>query len=176
MRNKFLTVAFALFGMVWTTMASAEDNRTSIYCFGFAANFNDSTVYFTDIQQINNAVIEKKTHFLENRDVYSTQLRDHFTNQGQPNEICVFSFAVKKKDIEKKYLKMKKKYTKNGKYDVKYISSNDFTFKEVEQEEQPQQPAPAPTKKEKKKGKRPQGMSMPGGGPGPGNGSMPPRR
>ena len=35
-----------------------------LYAFGFSASFNDSIVYFTDIQEIDSAWINDKTDFL----------------------------------------------------------------------------------------------------------------
>ena len=75
------------------------------YMFGFVASFNDSIVYFTDISQA----------------------------LGQTNRTVVIISATKRKDVEKKLIKMKKLYTgKNtGKYDVRYISTPDFKFRPV---------------------------------------------
>ena len=80
-----------------------------LYAFGFSASFNDSIVYFTDIQEIDSAWINDKTDFLVSRDNYSYQLKNYFTNIGQEHRTCVISFALKRKDIEKKYKKMKEK-------------------------------------------------------------------
>ena len=41
-----------------------------LYAFGFAASFNDSTVYFTDIQEIDSAWVNEKNEFLEIKKVF----------------------------------------------------------------------------------------------------------
>ena len=51
-----------------------------LYAFGFSASFNDSIVYFTDIQEIDSAWINEKTKFLISRDNYSYQLKNYFNN------------------------------------------------------------------------------------------------
>ena len=99
-----------------------------LYAFGFSASFNDSIVYFNDIQEIDSAWINDKTDFLVSRDNYSYQLKNYFTNIGQEHRTCVISFALKRKDIEKKYKKMKGKYVKAGKFSIKTLGKNDFQF------------------------------------------------
>lgn len=99
-----------------------------LYAFGFSASFNDSIVYFTDIQEIDSAWINDKTDFLVSRDNYSYQLKNYFTNIGQEHRTCVISFALKRKDIEKKYKKMKEKYVKAGIFSIKTLGKNDFQF------------------------------------------------
>ena len=99
-----------------------------LYAFGFSASFNDSIVYFTDIQEIDSAWINDKTDFLVSRDNYSYQLKNYFTNIGQEHRTCVISFALKRKDIEEKYKKMKEKYVKAGNFSIKTLGKNDFQF------------------------------------------------
>ncbi len=99
-----------------------------LYAFGFSASFNDSIVYFTDIQEIDSAWINDKTKFLISRDNYSYQLKNYFTNIGQEHRTCIISFALKRKDIEKKYKKMKEKYVKAGNYSIKNVDKKDFRF------------------------------------------------
>lgn len=113
----------------WTINASAKLKCVpKLYAFGFAASFNDSTVYFTDIQEIDSAWINDKNDFLVSRDNYSYQLKNYFTSLGLEHRTCVISFALKRKDIEKKYQKMKNKYVKASNYDIKSVSTNDFHF------------------------------------------------
>ena len=113
----------------WTINASAKlECVPKLYAFGFAASFNDSTVYFTDIQEIDSAWINDKNDFLVSRDNYSYQLKNYFTSLGLEHRTCIISFALKRKDIEKKYQKMKNKYVKAGNYDIKSVSTNDFHF------------------------------------------------
>lgn len=113
----------------WTINASAKLKCVpKLYAFGFAASFNDSTVYFTDIQEIDSVWINDKNDFLVSRDNYSYQLKNYFTSLGLEHRTCVISFALKRKDIEKKYQKMKNKYVKAGNYDIKSVSTNDFHF------------------------------------------------
>jgi len=101
------------------------------YMFGFAASFNDSIVYFTQIQEVDSVWAEGKKDFLAGRSNYSYQLRNYIErNMKKEYPTCVVISSFKRKDVEKKYKKMKKQYTEKnaGKYDVHYISDADFRF------------------------------------------------
>lgn len=99
-----------------------------IYAFGFAASFNDSTVHFTDIQEIDSAWINEKNKFIIGRDNYSYQLKNYFASIGMPHRTCIISFALNRNDIEKKYKKMKEKYEKAGNFIIKNLDGKDFHF------------------------------------------------
>ena len=104
--------------------ASAKRRQLShIYMFGFSASFNDSIIYFTDIQTVDSAWIDDKTLFLQGRDIYSQQLKDYFA-----------AYAPTLKEAEKKYLKMRRIYTRKSDtpYDVRYLTANDFAFKPIQ--------------------------------------------
>ena len=73
---KFKTLLFILAALVATTTLYAAGKKTRVYVYGFAASFNDSIVYFTDIQTLDSATIASKSGFLYGRDNYSYQLRD----------------------------------------------------------------------------------------------------
>lgn len=132
---KPLMIAIALMA-VGTMKVQAQDVKVpQAYMFGFVASFNDSTVYFTNIQQVDNAWVTKKKQFLAGRNQYSIQLREFFANQrNMPNRTCVVIANVDRKKLEKKYIKMKNKYLVKSKkpYDVRNISESDFKFETVD--------------------------------------------
>lgn len=105
------------------------------YLFGFASSFNDSTVYFTEIQQLDSVYIESKTRFLYSRDNYSNQLREHLQQEGVNTPTCVTCFALSKKDIEKKYARLRKKYAANGKFIVKEVKQPGFHYEAIKPDE-----------------------------------------
>lgn len=105
------------------------------YMFGFVASFNDSTVYFTNIQQVDSVWVTKKKGMLAGRNNYSYQLREYFAQQrNQPNRTCVVVANTNRKKVEKKYIKMKNKYLVKSKkpYDVRNIADSDFKFSAVD--------------------------------------------
>ena len=164
----FRTLLLAILMAAGSQTLSAQNIQTKAYMFGFVASFNDSTVYFTDIQEVDGVWVSKKKHYLTGKNNYSYQLRNFFTQERNlPHRTCVVVCSEKKKDVEKKYAKMKQQYIykSKGSYDVRYLPESEFRFQAVDMSTN--DPAPAEkTKKEKKQkpdGKRP-----------PRDGKMPP--
>ena len=128
--KRIIISGFILTLLICLGLQSQAKNRMArTYAFGFAASFNDSTVYFTDIQVLDSAWINEKNNFLLSRDNYSYQLRDYLASHGMPNRTCVICFSPKEKKAYKKYAKLSSKYTKNGKFDVKHLTQDQFRFK-----------------------------------------------
>lgn len=112
-------------------LAVAENKVQTLYIYGFAASFNDSTVYFTDIQKVDSAYIDSKTKFLIERENYSYQLRDYLKSQGWSTPTCVTTYAMSRDDAEKKFVAMKKKYVNGGHYTIKYLTSAEFKYQAI---------------------------------------------
>ena len=107
-----------------------------MYIFGFAASFKDSVVYMTEIQDVQGALYDTKTKFLLGRDSYSDQLKAFFKEKMQLSDrVCMVMFSTSKKKAEKKYMKLRKKYTGDKKrpstYEVRYVTTQDFQFEPV---------------------------------------------
>lgn len=123
-----------------------------VYMFGFAASFNDSTVYFTEIQEVNAFLVNDRTHFLAGRADYSYQLHNFLATNGKAEHpTAVVVYAEDKKKINKKLADLKAKYTTKAKqkFFVEQLSGSQFAFQTV----QPQQEAvetPAAKKSAKK--------------------------
>ncbi len=151
-----------------TLTAGAKNKLCTVYMYGFAASFNDSTVYFTDIIQMDSAYVDEKTGFLYSRDDYSHQLRNYLVAQGFKNMTCITSFALKRKDAEKKFANLRKRYIAGNHYDVNYLTADKFTYIAVELDEAAAQ-VEQQEKPKKPKGEGGFGQGGPGGG-GPGGG------
>lgn len=169
--RRVILAASMLIAATTASLAANDSSMKPVYIFGFSASFNDSTVYFTDIQLMDSAWIEKKTNFLLGRENYSYQLRDFLAeNKAQPHRTCMVIYGFSKKDINKQLANLKKKYIDKNKsaYDIKYISAEEFSFRYVDmsptEEEVVKQPK---AKKEKKIKPRPEGKGQP---------AMPPHR
>ena len=131
---KYIMLALVLAAMT-TTAEAKQVQAKHMYMFGFSASFNDSTLYLTDIQDVENAWYDTKTGFLLARDNYSYQLKEYLAEQkGQPNRVCLVMFATTRKKAEKLYEKLKKKYIgKDGKiYGLQYLTANEFKFNAVD--------------------------------------------
>lgn len=68
-----------LLSFAFVSMLSAKGvSVPAVYIFGMSFSFNDSTVYFTEIQKIENAWLIDKGKMLEGRSAYAAQLRNYF--------------------------------------------------------------------------------------------------
>lgn len=132
--QRYITVAaFVLAAIIPTTSQAKGAAPQRIYMFGFAASFNDTIVHFTNIQTVDSAWIDGKTHFLLGRQLYSTMLRDYLNKNQLPYRTSVVFYDKNLKKLQKKYIKMKKMYlgtdkkVKNHNL-VKDIVESDFKF------------------------------------------------
>lgn len=122
---------------VCTTMEAKKVQVPKMYMFGMAASFNDTIVYFTNVQELDSAWIEKKNKFLQARQLYSYQLRDYLASAKQmPHRTCIVFAYKSKKKAEKKYLKMRQLYMPSKKqrqgYDIRLLGNDDFKFKVID--------------------------------------------
>ncbi len=132
---KQLTLAIVLMAASATNVQAQNVKVPHAYMFGFVASFNDSTVYFTNIQQVDSVWVTKKKKMLAGRNNYSYQLREFFAQKrNMPNRTCVVVANTNRKKVEKKYIKMKNKYLVKSKkpYDVRNIADSDFKFSAVD--------------------------------------------
>lgn len=112
------------------TTASAKMVQTKVYLFGMAASFNDSTAYFTDVQEID-GWINDKGDFLYSRENYSYQLRDYLQSQGFTSATCITCFALSRKKAEKKYATLLKKSAARGDANLRYIKGDEFKYEPI---------------------------------------------
>jgi len=135
--RRLLIVTALLVGCVINGNAKGY-RPAKIYMFGFAASFNDSTVYLTDIQTVNAYLVNNRTKFLANREDYSYQLRNYLQSNGlEAYPTCITMFAENEKDATKKYLKLKERYEKSKKkYSIKSLKDSQFKYTPVEPDQQ----------------------------------------
>jgi hypothetical protein len=130
--NKIFITLLMLVGMCANVCAQKKHQRyftaPDMYLFGIAFSASDSTVYFTDIKQVQNASLERGTGFLYSRGSYSNQLQQYFKSVSGNNYVAVTCFDKKRTSLEKKYAKMRRKYQKR-KFVVKY--THDFAYNPV---------------------------------------------
>ncbi len=185
MKSSKLALASVGAALLASLTVSAKNEMKKAYMFGIAASFNDSTVYFTPVQEVDSVWFTKrnKTVFLQNRDNYSYQLRDFLEQKGESNRTCAIFFGTSHKKVEDKWEKVHAKYTAKSKkkkkapkggekppYQVKMIDNGEFLFKPIAPTEETQVEKPAKKARKEKPG-RPGGPGKPGGGPGgPGGG------
>ena len=133
-KMKYL-VLVALFAAMSTKAEAKHVLLEHMYMFGFSASFVDSTLYLTDIQDVQGVWYDTKAKAMLGRDSYSDQLKEYMKDKmGQPNRVCLVLYATTKKQAEKKYQKLKKKYMdKDGVMQgMRYLTASDFKFESVE--------------------------------------------
>lgn len=100
-----------------------------VYIFGVGQNFNDTTVFLTEIIPVKFMKLDKKTKFLPFRSAFSLQLRQYLEGTlGHRSEVtCVF-FDESRKKISKRFYKLKKRFLDEGCSSLVVIKGSDFTF------------------------------------------------
>ena len=130
---KYILLSLVL-AAVMPMETQAKAVKTKMYLFGFAASFQDSIIYMTDVQELDGVWYDTKTKFVFERRQYSDQLKTYLTESKQkPNRVCVVIFAPTRKKAEKLFIKMRKEYTvkAKGKYDVRYLTNTEFLFRPI---------------------------------------------
>ena len=179
--SKFTFVSVAASLLISLT-GQAKNEMKKVYIYGIATSFNDSTVYLTDIQELDSAWLSNKGFFLVSRENYSYQLRDFVQGQGwEAHPTCSVNFSTNLKKAEKEWAKIHDRYVIGNRkkkkndakhenerppYLVKNISKEQFKFETVAPYTEAEVVNDEPSKKEsKKKGKKakknkaPKGMS-----------------
>lgn len=102
-----------------------------IYAFGVSASFVDSVVYFTEVQELDSATLNKNG-FLNKRDAYSYQLKNHLENKGLEHRTCMTYFSDSKSEMNSEFSKLSAKYKKNKAYRYQLIDKSEFHFTKAE--------------------------------------------
>ncbi|MDE6348035.1 MAG: hypothetical protein K2L60_05145 [Bacteroides sp.] len=105
-----------------------DKEKKAVYAFGVAASFNDSIVYYTDIQMLDSVTLDKNG-FLPKRESYTYQLKNYLEyNLNKPDYTCMIYFSESKSKLEKEAVKVQGKYKKNKGMLLETIKSEVFTF------------------------------------------------
>ena len=132
---KYVKILFAV-ALVFT-MCSAfsfkKDHSKPVYAFGVSASFTDTVVYFTNIQILDSAKVNKDG-FLARRELYSYQLKNYIEEHNlQQNSTCMIYFSDNKTKLEKEAAKILNKYKKTKNMSVQKIAPDKFQFVKPEE-------------------------------------------
>ena len=107
--------------------------KDKVYLFGVGQNFNDSSLYMTEVNEISFVRLEKRTKFLPSRVDYSLQFEEYLEGKLELKDetVSVF-FSEKKKKASKWFYKMKKRYLDLGTTDMHIVDTEKFQFKKPE--------------------------------------------
>ena len=102
--------------MLLSSFTAPKDNKEKVeepkrvYMYGVSLNFNDSVVYMTDVQYLDSILIQKDGS-LQNYANYSQQMKIFLEGTlGERNQTCAVIYSDNKKKLEKRYVKMRKRY------------------------------------------------------------------
>ena len=112
-----------------------SDKQETIYIVGVSASFTDSLMYFTDVEVLEGIHLDKNK-FLPNRMQYSLQLKDYLEREeGLTDRTCFVLFDTNRKKLDKRILKMKRRYQKESKMFIQQVNPNTFHFTPLKDEE-----------------------------------------
>ena len=110
-----------------------KSNEKPVYAFGVAASFNDSVVYYTEIQVLDSVGLDK-AGFPPKRDLYAYQLKNYLEyDLNKPDYTCMIYFSENKKKLEKEASKIKGKYKKGSGLVLQAVEPSAFTFKKPQE-------------------------------------------
>ena len=106
---------------------------TPVYMFCVSAEFGDSTVYVTSVQEIDSVQLTKKYDFLRYRSYYSRQFTDFLsTAYATKNQTTSVFFDKKRSRLLKRFNKILKKYENTKGVHVVFVTEGKFQLKSSE--------------------------------------------
>lgn len=131
-RTIILTLLALLIG---ATGAFAQKKKIvkvpEMYMYGVGYMLSDSTVYLTEIMPVKDAYEQKANKFLYARNEYSYEFRDYLQKTDVKDPMVAVAFNKKRAKLEKKFLKLKKKLSKDNVL-IKYVPATEFSFHAIE--------------------------------------------
>lgn len=107
---------------------SAKKGEDVVYLFGASYSYNDSIVYFTEIQPIEGIKLLNKSKILPDRQHYAYELKDYMNfKEGKPGRISIIYFSKKRSKLEKTEAKVKKRLLYKDDKTVLYLGDK-FAF------------------------------------------------
>ena len=86
----------------------------------------------TEIQLMSTATINTSNKFLLNRDKYSEQLTEYLEKQGVDYPTTITEYSTSRNKAEKKFLKMRNKFMREGSFELKIITTDTFQYTPLE--------------------------------------------
>lgn len=123
-----MRILFALVALCAALQVSARDRQQSIYMFAYGTSFNDSTIYLSTVEVVENATLEQKTNFLNNRLSYSNAFKQFLDVKYSGIHTTAVFFNVKREKLEKMYLKIRRNTQKSRTMRLVEVPASDFRF------------------------------------------------
>lgn len=131
---KYVRIFFAItLAFMFFSAFTLKGKEKPVYAFGVAASFNDSVVYYTEVQVLDSVELDK-AGFLPRRELYANQLKNYLEyNLGKPDYTCMIYFSENKNKLEKEAAKVKGKYRKGSGLVLQAVEPIAFTFKKPQE-------------------------------------------
>ena len=131
--NKCKYLFLALMGIVllssFTAPKEKKEEPKRVSMFGVSVDFNDSVVYLTDVQCLDSIVINKDGS-IQNYANYSFQLKVYLEGTlGEADQTCAVIYSDNKKKLEKRYVKMRKRFRADDRNVLKQLGTDSFMFR-----------------------------------------------
>lgn len=121
-------LSIVLFSSFMAPKKDKDNEPKRIYLYGVSIDFNDSTVYITDMQHLDDIIVNKDGSLL-NYANYSLQLKLYLEGTlGETNQTCAVIYSDDKKKLEKRFVKMRKKYQADKSKMIRQIGTDSFVF------------------------------------------------
>ena len=125
--NKWKITLFCLLSM-WQISTFADDKPQRVYLFGVATNFNDSTVYITDVQCLDSLTINPDGS-LPNHVGYTLQLKVFLEGSlDEKYQTCAVIYSDKKKKLARRFSAVQRKYQYKKDKNPILIDKESFQF------------------------------------------------
>ena len=106
-----------------------EPEVVRVYMYGVSIDFNDSLVYMTDVQYLDSMVINKDGS-IQNYANYSIQMKVYLEGVlGKSNQTCAVIYSDNKKKLEKRFVKMRKRYQADKNRLLLQVGADAFRFR-----------------------------------------------
>ena len=127
MKKIFPLLLLAMLFTLNSTFAANHDNEEkAIYAFGISTSFSDPLVYFTSVQQLPGAEVNKKG-FLKDRPLYSYELKNFMSQIGIMHRTCILFFNKDKSKLKKKFDQLQTKYLRKD-FEIQLLEDSEFKF------------------------------------------------
>lgn len=114
-----------------TAMQAKDKKAKDVYAFATGTCLNDSVVYISAIAQLDSATVNAKTKFLQDRQLYSYQFKMFLDKAYSKSHTCAVFFSENKNALEKKYIKLRRRYNKEKTTRFVEVPADQFTFKYI---------------------------------------------
>lgn len=131
---KYVRVLLAMtLALMLCSAFTLKEKEKPVYAFGVAASFNDSIVYYTEVQLLDSVELDK-SGFLPKRDLYTYQLKNYLEYEmKKPDYTCMIYFSENKGKLEKEASKVMGKYKKSKDLVLQVVAPGAFSFKKPQE-------------------------------------------